>query len=265
MFITRLLSGIVLVIITATSLVFGGLYLFLLMLGISLIGMFELYRVYNMEKSLLGITGYISAITYYLCVYFEYDEHAYTVLLLTLIVLMAIYVFGYPKYEISKVMVGFFAIAYVSAMLSFIYKIRVMDGGVLYVWLVYVCSWGNDTFAYIAGRLFGKHKMSPKLSPKKTIEGAIGGVLGSVLLGYIYALCVGKHLDVDNVALVICIAAAGGAILSIVGDLVASAIKRSNDIKDYGKLIPGHGGVLDRYDSVIFTAPAVYFLLTILG
>ncbi len=265
MFLTRLLSGIVLVILTATSLVFGGTYLFLLMLLISIIGMTELYKIYGIEKSILGFGGYFSAIIYYLSIYFDFGEYSYTILVISLIILMTIYVFTYPKYKVEQVTMGFFAIVYVAVMLSFIYRIRVMNDGVLYVWLVYVCSWGNDTCAYLAGRAFGKHKMSPKLSPKKTVEGAIGGILGSVLLGFIYAMCIKNNLTVDNAILAICVASAGGAALSIVGDLAASAIKRSHNVKDYGKLIPGHGGILDRYDSVVFTAPAVYFLLILLG
>jgi phosphatidate cytidylyltransferase len=102
--------------------------------------------------------------------------------------------------------------------------------------------------------LIGKHKMAPVLSPKKSVEGGIGGVVGAALLGAIYGALTGG--PVFEYALICTV----GALISMVGDLAASAIKRNQGIKDYGNLIPGHGGILDRFDSVIFTAPVIYFL-----
>ena len=122
----------------------------------------------------------------------------------------------------------------------------------------FICSWGCDTCAYCVGMLIGKHKMAPVLSPKKSIEGAVGGVVGAALLGVAYAAVL--HNDMIAYAIICAV----GALISMVGDLAASAIKRNQGIKDYGKLIPGHGGILDRFDSVIFTAPIIYFLSTVL-
>ena len=118
--------------------------------------------------------------------------------------------------------------------------------------------------AYCVGMLIGKHKMAPVLSPKKSVEGGIGGVVGAALIGVLYALAINQwgNAGVDVVSYAI-IGAVGGAI-SQVGDLSASAIKRQCGIKDYGKLIPGHGGILDRFVSVIFTAPIIYYLAILL-
>ena len=129
------------------------------------------------------------------------------------------------------------------------------------MWLVFLCSWGCDTCAYCVGVLIGKHKMSPKLSPKKSVEGAVGGVLGAALLTILYGLAFKKAMgtEVSHILIMGAISAVG-ALISMVGDLTASAIKRNYEIKDYGTLIPGHGGILDRFDSVIFTAPIIYFL-----
>ena len=103
--------------------------------------------------------------------------------------------------------------------------------------------------------------MSPVLSPKKSVEGAVGGVAGTMLLTYIYARIFAVNMDITHIQVcVLTLISAAGALISMVGDLTASAIKRNHDVKDYGKLIPGHGGVLDRFDSVIFTAPVIYFL-----
>ena len=125
----------------------------------------------------------------------------------------------------------------------------------------FLCSWGCDTCAYCVGVLIGKHKMSPKLSPKKSIEGAVGGVVGSMLLTLLYTWIFRTQMQIETREMFLLALIGGvGALISMVGDLAASAVKRNYEIKDYGKLIPGHGGILDRFDSVIFTAPVVYYL-----
>ena len=158
-------------------------------------------------------------------------------------------------------MTAFFGMVYVGVMLSYIYQTRVLPGGAFLVWLIFLCSWGCDTCAYCVGVLIGKHKMAPVLSPKKSIEGAVGGVLGAALLGAIYAAATGAYNpNPAHTPLSYAIICGVGALVSMVGDLAASAIKRQENIKDYGTLIPGHGGILDRFDSVIFTAPVIYAL-----
>jgi phosphatidate cytidylyltransferase len=133
------------------------------------------------------------------------------------------------------------------------------------VWLIFIGAWGSDTCAYAVGMLLGKHKIVPKLSPKKTVEGCIGGVIGAALLGYLYALFLGdKIVGLANPRIIFAIIGASASVISQFGDLAASAIKRNYDIKDYGRLIPGHGGILDRFDSIIFTAPIVYYLAVFL-
>ena len=115
----------------------------------------------------------------------------------------------------------------------------------------------TDTFAYFSGYLFGKHKLIPKISPKKTIEGSIGGVIGSIvcciIFGYIFKLDIIQMIIIGGL----------GSVIAQIGDLFASAIKRYVGIKDYGKLIPGHGGILDRFDSVILVAPFVYYAISL--
>ena len=112
--------------------------------------------------------------------------------------------------------------------------------------------------------LLGKHKMSPILSPKKSVEGAAGGVLGAAALGALYGVAIQEKIADERVIVFFAVICGVGALISMVGDLAASAIKRNAQIKDYGKLIPGHGGVMDRFDSVIFTAPVIYFMAVFL-
>jgi len=133
-----------------------------------------------------------------------------------------------------------------------------MSGLHTYVWIVLMSAFGTDIFAYLTGKAFGKRKLCPSISPKKTVAGSIGGVLGSVLLCGLFSLI----FMPTELATCIVIGVAGG-IFSQFGDLTASVMKRKIGIKDWGTLIPGHGGVLDRIDSILFVAPLVYFILTI--
>lgn len=262
MFKTRLISGIVLVIIALVTIISGGPILFGTLMLISLIGLNELYKVVKIDKTMLGFSGYVATIIYYLLLFFEVKYDHMLFVIAVLIAMMAIYVFAFPKYVSEQAVTGFFGVFYVSVMLSFIYQTRVMEEGLFLVALVFLCSWGCDTCAYCVGVLIGKHKMAPKLSPKKSVEGAIGGLAGAALLGMLYALAInrwgGASASPASYALICFV----GGMISMVGDLAASAIKRNHEIKDYGTLIPGHGGILDRFDSVIFTAPVIYYLAT---
>ena len=154
---------------------------------------------------------------------------------------------------------------YVAVMLSYLYQVRAMGDGRYLAWLIFLSSWGCDTSAYCVGMLLGKHKLAPVLSPKKSVEGAVGGVAGAALLGFLFATVFGgKMTELMYPRLACTLACAIAAVISQIGDLAASAIKRNHDIKDYGNLIPGHGGILDRFDSMLFTAPAIFFALLFL-
>ena len=257
-------------IIALVTLIRGGDLLFFVLLIISLIGMTELYKVFGIEKKPPGTVGYIAALVYYGLLYFEQqlpgDKMTWFMMLFMafLICEMATLVFAYPKYNTQQIFAAFFGLFYVTVMLSYIYQTRLLEGGIFTVWLVFVCSWGCDTCAYCVGMLIGKHKMAPVLSPKKSVEGGIGGILGAALIGVLYALAINHWGNAGADVFSYAIIGAAGGIISQIGDLAASAIKRYHNIKDYRKLIPGHGGILDRFDSVIFTAPIIYYLAILL-
>ena len=159
MFKTRLLSGIVLVLLALLFIIHGG-YLLLTVLGIiSLIGLFELYRVFGIEKSAPGIVGYVAAIVYYLNLVFDFIPDSMMFVMALLIVCMCVFVFGYPKFHANQIIAAFFGVFYVAVMLSCIYETRSLEGGKYLVWLIFLCSWGCDTCAYCVGMLFGKHKI----------------------------------------------------------------------------------------------------------
>lgn len=278
MFRTRLLSGIVLVVLTFASIWCGGPVFAAVLCVISMIAYRELTKATGVHTEGAGFNrlewqGFASIMIYYimLCIGMYVEQYnrgiVYCILtfclILSFLAFMFDYVFAFPAYKAGQVMAAFFELIYAPVLLSFLYIIREgWSRGFYIVWLVFLCSWGSDTCAYCVGVLFGKHKMAPNLSPKKSVEGAIGGVVGAAILFGLYTQFVVNsfptevgQLDwVGSMAL-----GAVGALVSMIGDLAASAIKRDHDIKDYGKLIPGHGGIMDRFDSVIIAAPLIFF------
>lgn len=271
MFWTRLASGIVLVIIALAALGFGGIPLALILWAISLVALRELTKALkcatdSKKLNVLEILGMAGVTAYYLVMYFSGTHTLLFMCIVGFFMLeMFVYVVNFPKFRAEQVMAVVFSFLYAPVMLSFIYQTRAFEQGIYVVWMILISSWGCDTCAYAVGMLIGKKKIFPRLSPKKSLEGCIGGVLGAALIGWLYG-----HFFVESafpdrtVSGMIALICAVGAIMSMVGDLAASAIKRNNDIKDYGRLIPGHGGIMDRFDSVIVTAPMTYFLTVLL-
>ena len=266
MFGKRLVSGIVLVILAVLVVGLGGIPLFLTSLMISLIGQFELYRALGIDHKSISAIGYISSLVYYILILFEGRSYMAAMITATLMVFMTAYVITFPEYKTEEITAGFFGVCYVSVMMSYLYLTRQLPDGKYLVWLIFLSSWGCDTAAYCVGMLIGRHKMTPALSPKKSWEGAAGGVLGAALLGLIYGFLFRNRMtEIMNPLLSCSVACAIGAVISMIGDLAASAIKRNHGIKDFGSCIPGHGGILDRFDSVLFTAPAIFYALLLVG
>ncbi len=179
-------------------------------------------------------------------------------------ILMGIYVLTFPKYRADQVIDAFFSFVYAPVMLSFIYRARLLPYGMYIYGLVFFCSWICDTCAYAVGMKFGKRKLAPMLSPKKSVEGAIGGICGSAVFCGMTAVIMQRFHEEPGLIPIFIVIGICGSIISQIGDLTASAIKRNHNIKDYGTIIPGHGGIMDRFDSAIFTAPVIYFLALIL-
>lgn len=167
------------------------------------------------------------------------------------------------KTNINDIAITFFGICYISLFLMFVPLIHAMEYGKFLVWLVLAAAWGTDILAYLVGKTFGKHKFS-EISPNKTIEGCIAGVIGAVLFGaglvFVFNHVFNMHFSYVTVILIEIILSVVGQI----GDFAASSIKRYVGIKDFSNLIPGHGGMLDRLDSIIFIAPFAYMLIRLL-
>ena len=265
MFWTRLMSSAILVVLALLFILTGGYLLAAVLLFLALMAFHELMKACKLtgkagKTDRLEVIGYAGIIIYYLLMVFSKErEYLFLMLIVMLAAFMFLYVFAFPSYRAEQIMCAFFCVAYAPVMLSFIYLVRGLPYGVYSVWMIFISSWICDTCAYAVGILFGKHKLAPVLSPGKSVEGALGGIVGSALVGALYAyFLVEKVVSEQEVTWVFVLISAAGAVISQVGDLAASAVKRNHEIKDYGKLIPGHGGVMDRFDSVIFTAPIIY-------
>lgn len=300
MFRTRLLSGVLLVIIALATILAGDGVLAVILCLVSLTAYRELIRacgvhaadaqprvehrpvkgteVWTVHSGKHSVNapeavGMVMTVLYYGMLFASLHDggadgerlaQVYPVIMIavavTLIAFLFLYVFTFPKYKAPQIMAAMFSWLYAPVMLSFIYLTR--EGfahGSYLVWFIFLCSWGSDTCAYAVGVLIGKHKMTPKLSPKKSVEGAVGGILGAALLFVLYThFAVNRFSEAALPLSLVAALGAAGAVVSMIGDLAASAIKRDHDIKDYGKLIPGHGGIMDRFDSVIIAAPLVF-------
>ena len=182
---------------------------------------------------------------------------------ISLAVLFIFLLKNHKKYGFSDISGAFVAGIVLPYLLMSLIRILNMPSGSVYILLPLLAAWGSDTCALFAGMAFGRHKLAPEVSPKKTIEGSIGGVIGAVVLSLIYA--VGVHVVCDyslsTILLQYTVLGFFGSILGQIGDLSFSVVKRGSGIKDYGRIFPGHGGVLDRFDSVIFVAPAIELLI----
>ncbi len=271
MFWTRLASGIVLLAVAVGAVSLGGIPLAILLWMTSMAAFRELTKAVKCgaagEKlNSLEMAGLAGIICYYLLVYFS-GEPIWLLMCIVgvFLTVMLTYVITFPKYHVSQVMAAVFSYLYAPVLLSFVYLTRMCDQGIYTVWMILISSWGCDTCAYAVGKLIGRKKIFPVLSPKKSLEGCIGGVLGTALLGWLYGyFFVEKAFPDRSIAWVMALICAAGAVMSMVGDLAASAVKRNMVIKDYGNLIPGHGGIMDRFDSMIVTAPMTYFLTVLM-
>lgn len=247
----RIASALVLIPLLLFCVQTGHLALLFFLLAISLASLFELFRVFETGGyKLIKITVYVVTVLTYILIYYKHG------LLFHLTPILIVIGTAYAirgKLSSEELALSVMAYLYIPISLSYIYSLRMQQGN--YVWLVFLLAYITDTFAYFVGRAFGKHKLIPSVSPKKTVEGAVGGVVGAVLCCLLFEKCFGE----DSHYVGIVILALLGSVASQLGDLFASTMKRHFKVKDYGKLIPGHGGVLDRVDSVLFTAPLTYY------
>jgi phosphatidate cytidylyltransferase len=184
-----------------------------------------------------------------------------TILYVALILMLTIMVFSKGKFSVADLSFTILCSFYICFLFWYVMLLRDLPSGMYVVGFVIIGAVSTDTFAFFVGTLFGRNKLLPDVGPKKTVEGAIGGILGCVVMFLLYGLIFKEFIfDVSIIKLLIMGVACG--FVSEIGDLAASAIKRFCGIKDFGKMIPGHGGILDRLDSILILAPLIYIFFT---
>lgn len=274
---TRIISGVIMAAGGLLALWAGGYIAGLIVMLIAIGAYYELCKAcktIDNEKrpvNVATVVGYLAIIAFYANLLWGPKENYYTVnaviLLVVILWQLAVYVFTYPRFKTGQIMAGAFNLLYAPLMLSYLYPIMTeFEHGKYLVFLVFVASSISDACAYFVGVSMGKHKLAPLVSPKKSIEGSVGGILGAAIIGLIYGIILYKTGIFPQFEVTWGFALIGGfgSVISQIGDLAASAIKRDHDIKDYSHLIPGHGGIMDRMDSICVTTPIIYYLALLL-
>lgn len=279
MFLTRTISGVSIFCAMLALFAIGGYTLAGVMFVVSVAGYWELSKAFANPNAVPGaertplpakkkfdfmdILGTIGIFFYYFAtVFLKNSVYQLIVVILFIVVILLVYVCSFPKVQIDRIAGVIFSFIYCPVFLSFVYMTRSIENyGYWLIWLILISSWGCDTFAYLFGRAFGKKKVFPKLSPNKSLAGCLGGVIATGIVGATFGYCYVNKLTGNNYMFIyIAIICSAGSVMGIVGDLVASGIKRNKGFKDFSKLIPGHGGIMDRFDSTVITAVTVYAL-----
>ncbi|MGO1367923.1 MAG: phosphatidate cytidylyltransferase [Senegalia sp. (in: firmicutes)] len=248
---TRIISGIIGIILLLLVVMTGGIALKLGVLIISIIGIREFKNAFSNIN--IKITNYLylySVVLFSLSLFNSYILINFSIII-NFLIIMFIYVFN-KEYNINEIGLNLLASIYIPFSLV---HISLLSDNKL-IWLIFIIAFSTDTFAYFTGRLFGKRKLAKVISPNKTIEGAIGGLIGSILATLIFV----SFMNLKNLYIFILLAFLC-SLASMIGDLTASKIKRYIKIKDYGNIMPGHGGVLDRFDSILFIAPLLFYFI----
>ncbi|OPJ61803.1 phosphatidate cytidylyltransferase [Clostridium oryzae] len=241
----------------------GGWFLQALCLLLSIIGIYEFFKVAkNKGYKPVNSAAFIFIVVYYLLfIKYRNTEFLSPMIIIATLLLLCLPIIK-SKYNYTDVAITILGLIYVPIFFSFIASVNLKEHGNILVWLVFLTSWGCDTFAYYIGKNFGKRKLSPKISPNKTLEGSIGGCIGSALLTVIFGAVIQANITYIMPLYHYAILGLIASFLSEFGDLVASSMKRYAGIKDFSNLIPGHGGILDRFDSILYSSVTIYYYLT---
>lgn len=258
---TRIITAVIAALLFVPFVVYGGVPLAVLIYVIAAIGFFEMLKMRNLSLfSVPGVLGLLALFTMLMPEQWSTaveQATSYSKLewLMILVALLLIYVV-LKKNTFTFDDVGFLVASVFYVGVGFFYFMQTRDAGIVYIVFALVIVWTTDSGAYFVGRKLGKHKLWPEISPKKTVEGFVGGIVIAVIATIIFQLIVG--LDVSWAILLL--VAVVASIVGQLGDLVESAIKRHYGVKDSGKILPGHGGILDRFDSLLFVLPLLHFL-----
>ncbi|NLI93278.1 MAG: phosphatidate cytidylyltransferase [Peptococcaceae bacterium] len=238
----------------------GGLYLALLVTVLALLGLREFLDIGRKADFVSQSRLIVIFCALWLGIFlFGYYTWLLPLGLIWFVLIFGRYALNYPDISYTQASYGFLAFVYPVALFTYLYFLRELPHGLVWCFFVFTVVWATDTGAFFVGTAFGRRKLAPRVSPKKSVEGAVGGLLSAMLLGLVFWL-ITKEGNLPAVLILSMVT----SMVSQIGDLFESALKRSAGVKDSGTIIPGHGGILDRFDSFLFALPMVYFAL-ILG
>lgn len=246
---------------------------------IAAIGVFEIMKAFDVKNLVFKVLCLIvsAVIPFYFAYKTTVNIPLFPIIAVIVLISLIIMVLDFKNLKFEQIACSLFAAAFVPSALSCIILFRDVyinfsdtykkNDGIFFILFAFFCCWLSDTFAYFVGRKFGKHKLSPVISPKKTVEGAIGGVICTAALNTVLFFVFKYKFDLsESISLpLILISSVLLSVISIFGDLAASTIKRNHGIKDFGNLLPGHGGIMDRFDSSCFVFPALYSIICIIN
>lgn len=266
----RVITGIVAALVFIPFLIFSDTYLFVFMaVALSCIGEYEMLGcIGTRKKPMLSVPTFLVAVAVPLMTRLtatraNFLRYTFYIYFAYIFVLLAASVFGGTRFTIDEAIATALTTIYITFAFSSIVLLRDMNYGEYLYILAILTPWMCDIFAYFFGVSFGKHKLIPEVSPKKTVEGAIAGVVFGTIAVVLYGFVIGRMSGAEPRYLIL---TAVGIVLSLVsqcGDLIMSVIKRRYGVKDYGFILPGHGGILDRFDSIIATAPLLFIICSV--
>ena len=261
----RVLTTVLGLPIVALLFVLGNEYVIgVAVLIVSIISMYEYFGAVKKVAKPIQWVGYLSNLYIVGAMFLETEKLLHFVALSIPVVMLLLFlnvILTDMKITFKDVAYTLVGIMYVPFFFMFLELVRKLEFGKVLFAYTFVVSWSTDIFAYLIGKHFGKHKFS-KISPKKSIEGCVAGAIGAVIVSVIYMAISNNYWGTEFSYSIIAIVSLVLSLLSQIGDFVASSVKRFVDVKDYGNLLPGHGGMLDRLDSLVFIAPFLYMIFT---
>jgi phosphatidate cytidylyltransferase len=257
----RVLSALIIIPSLTLLIIFGPHYTLYIMVSIaSMLGLYEFYTLTLPDHGVGGKIGGVILGTI-LCGFFQWASYEAVISVLGMILLILFLIHPLLSLELStlpnRIGITFLGIVYVPFLLSHVTLINKLPKGIVWVFLLVVTVWVSDTFALLIGTLWGRHKLCSQISPKKTLEGFWGCFLGALFSVFVFKYLLLPGLAIKEVLIV----GSGIALFGQLGDISESMVKRGANVKDSGTLIPGHGGMLDRLDSFLFSSPFLYYFL----
>ncbi|WP_010093381.1 phosphatidate cytidylyltransferase [Ornithinibacillus scapharcae] len=263
----RILTGVVALILFVPFVIYGKLPFAVIIYLLATIGLIELLKMHKVSWT--SIPGLIAILFLWLILFpglegitsLHFSTNTTQILLIFVFLLLAYTVLLKNKFTFDDVGFILLAVLYVGLGFYYLLETRNSADGLALILFAFLIIWSTDTGAYFMGRAFGKNKLWPEISPNKTIEGAVGGILLATVVGVVFHVI---HPFTDSVLTVIIMTIAL-SVFGQIGDLVESAFKRHYNVKDSGTILPGHGGILDRFDSAIFVFPVLHLVLQLVG